>query len=89
LVPVDVTGATVRRTNQQVRRPTARATRDGSGARAIYLAANGERHGFADARAAVDALGRDRLAAAGAQLRAADGGVREIFFVFTRVFILL
>ncbi len=32
--------------------------------------------------AAVDAAGRDRLAAAGTQLRAADGGVSEIYFYF-------
>src|ERR1700688_3002887 len=63
--------------------------RQAPGARAIYLAANGERHGFADARAGVDALGGDRLAAAGAQLRAADGGVMEIFLVFACILILL
>ena len=39
-----------------------------------------KRNGFVDARAAVDAAGRDRLAAAGAQLRAADGGVRNNLF---------
>ena len=37
----------------------------------------------------VDAAGRDRLAAAGAQLRAADGGVSKIILVFLRILILL
>ena len=45
------------------------------GARAIYLAAIDERHGFADARAAVDAVGRDRLATTGAHVATAGGGV--------------
>ncbi len=51
--------------------------REATGARTIHLAASGERHGFADAGAVVDAAGRHRLAAAGAQLRAADGGVKQ------------
>ena len=55
----------------------------------IHLAASSEWNGVADAGAAVDAAGRDRLAAAGAQLRAADGGVSEIIFIFPRIFILL
>ena len=39
---------------------------------------------FTDAGAAVDAAGRDRLAAAGAQLRSADGGVSKVLgFVFS------
>ena len=63
--------------------------RQATGARAVHLAASGERHGFADAGAAVDAAGRDRLAAAGAQLRAADGGVSEIIFIFAHILILL
>ena len=42
-----------------------------------------------DARAVVDALGRDRLAAAGAQLRAADGGVSEIILIIPHILILL
>jgi len=45
------------------------------GARKIYLAASGEWNGFTDAGTVVDVAGRDRLAASGAQLRSADGGV--------------
>src|SRR5271168_4841265 len=56
--------------------------RETTGARKVHLAASGERHGFADARAVIDAAGRDRLAAAGAQLRSADGGVSKIVFRF-------
>jgi hypothetical protein len=63
--------------------------REEIGARAIYLAAGGERNRFVDARAARDAARRDRLAATGAQLRATDGGVRKIFLIFPHIFILL
>ena len=51
--------------------------RQAAGARKIHLAASGERNGFADGGAALDVVGRDRLASSGAQLRAADGGVNE------------
>ncbi len=60
--------------------------RETIGARKVHLAASGERHGFADAGAVVDAAGRHRLAAAGAQLRAADGGVSKIVFRFPVAF---
>lgn len=52
--------------------------RETTGARKIHLAASSERNGFVDAGAVVDAAGRHRLAAAGAQLRAADGGVSAL-----------
>ena len=48
-----------------------------------------EWHRVAHTRAVVDAAGRDRLAATGAQLRAADGGVSEIILVFRHILILL
>jgi len=63
--------------------------REEAGAWAVPVAASGERHGCVDARAVVDALGRDRLAAAGGQLRAADGGVSKIIFISARIFIML
>src|SRR5271170_5158923 len=63
--------------------------RETTGARKVHLAASGERHGFVDARAVVDVAGRDRLAAAGAQLCAADGGVSKIVLVFLWILILL
>ena len=63
--------------------------RQEAGAWAVHLAAGQQRHHIAHIRAAVDAAGRDRLAATGTQLRAADGGVSEIIFIFARIFILL
>lgn len=63
--------------------------REEAGARKVHLATSGERNGIADARAVVDVAGRDRLAAAVAQLRSADGGVSKIIFVFADIFILL
>src|SRR2546428_7287018 len=51
-------------------------------ARSLHLAASDQGHRLADAGAALDAAGRDRLAASGAHLRAADGGVnRHAFFI--------
>ena len=55
----------------------------------FHLAAGHQWHRVAHPSATRDVPGRDRLAATGAQLRAADGGVREIFLVFARIFILL
>src|SRR5258708_21511584 len=52
--------------------------REAIGARAVHLAASGERNGFADGSATLHAAGRDRLAASGAQLRSADGGVSKL-----------
>jgi len=63
--------------------------RQATGARAVHLATGHQWHGFAHASAAVNAAGRNRLAATGAQLRAADGGVSEKVFIFPRIFILL
>jgi hypothetical protein len=48
-----------------------------TGARKIPLAASDERNGGADACATIDVAGRDRLATSSAQLRSADGGVKE------------
>src|ERR1035438_2972519 len=45
------------------------------GARTLRVAASGKRHGFVDASAVVDAAGRYRLAAAGADVGAAAVGV--------------
>src|SRR5437867_3774341 len=51
-------------------------------ARSLHLAASDQGRRLADAGAALDAAGRDRLAASGAHLRAADGGVnRHAFFI--------
>ena len=55
--------------------------REETGAREIHLAASDERNGGTDAGTAVDVARRDRLAAAGAQLRSADGGVKRKYFV--------
>jgi hypothetical protein len=52
--------------------------REETGARKIHVAASGEWNSVTDASAAVDAAGRDRLAAASAQLRSADGGVSKM-----------
>ena len=63
--------------------------RQAPGARTVHLAASREWHRVAHPSAVVDAAGRDRLAAAGAQLRAADGGVSKIILVFLPILILL
>ena len=63
--------------------------RQAAGARAVPVAASGQWHRVAHPSAVVDAFGRDRLAAAGAQLRAADGGVSKIIFISAHIFILL
>ena len=63
--------------------------REAAGARAIHLAAKHQRDRFVDARAVVDVAGRDRLAAAVAQFRSADGGVSELFLVVACIFIML
>ncbi len=63
--------------------------RETAGAWEIHLAASSERNGFADAGAVVDAAGGHRLATAGAQLRAADGGVSKTVLIFLCIFILL
>ena len=55
---------------------------EAAGARALRVAAGNERDSFAQASAAVDAVGRDRLAAADAQLESANGVVNKIFFCF-------
>ena len=55
----------------------------------MYLAASQKWHRVAHTSADVDVAGRDRLAATGTQLRAADGGVSEIIFIFPHIFILL
>jgi hypothetical protein len=53
------------------------------------VAASGQWYRVAHPSAVVDSVGRDRLAAAGAQLRAADGGVSKIIFISAHIFILL
>jgi hypothetical protein len=60
---------------------------EAAGAWAIYLAAGHQRHGFVDASAIIDAAGRHRLAAAGAQLRSTDGGVSNRFLFFSCAFL--
>src|SRR6266478_3608475 len=47
--------------------------RETAGALEIHLAASGDRNGFADAGAVVDAAGGHRLAASGAPLRTSNG----------------
>ena len=49
-----------------VRRRRALFVRQAAGTRTIHLAQGGERHGFVDARAVVDAAGRHRLGTTGA-----------------------
>src|ERR1700694_5715221 len=59
--------------------------RQEAGAWAVSVATSGERHGCAHASAAVDVVGRHRLEATGAQLRAADGGVSKIILIFPHI----
>ena len=63
--------------------------REAPGARTVHLAAGHQWHRVAHASAVVDVAGRDRLAATGTQLRAADGGVSKIILIFPHIFILL
>jgi hypothetical protein len=63
--------------------------RETAGARKVFLAASDERNGSSNAGTVIDVAGRDRLAASGAQLRAADGCVSKIILVFLSIFILL
>ncbi len=58
-----------------VRRRRIVSVREATGAWAIRLAASGERHGFADAGAVIDAARRHRLAATGADVGSAAVGV--------------
>ena len=58
-----------------VRRRRVVFVREATGARTLRVAASHERHGFADASAVIDAAGRHRLAAAGADVGAAVVGV--------------
>ena len=58
-----------------VRRRRVVFVREATGAWALRLAASGERHGFVDAGAVIDAAGGYRLAAAGADVGAAVVGV--------------
>ena len=58
-----------------VRRRWVVSVREATGAWALRLAASRERHGFVDAGAVIDAAGRHRLAAAGADVGAAAVGV--------------
>ena len=61
------------------------SVRETTGARAVHLAAGDEWNGFADASAARDVAGGDRLEATGAH-GAADGGVSGESFLRCKVF---